>query len=81
MSADDIQQLQAIFPDASAEALAAVLELSGDVAVATDYLLSNEGALEEVENGLRAGQGDGAAAVGGGGGVGGGAAEADADEV
>ena len=58
MSADDIQQLQAIFPDASAEALAAVLELSGDVAVATDYLLSNEGALEEVENGLRAGQGN-----------------------
>lgn len=43
-----------MFPDASADALTAVLELSGgDVNAATDYLLSNEGALEEVENGVR----------------------------
>ena len=49
-----MEQLQAMFPDASADALTAVLELSGgDVNAATDYLLSNEGALEEVENGVR----------------------------
>ena len=51
-----IEQLQQMFPDASADALTAILDLSGgDVNAATDYLLSNEGALEEVENGILGG--------------------------
>ena len=46
--------LVTVFPNASPEALAAVLEFSaGDETAALDFLLSNEGALREVEDGIR----------------------------
>ena len=39
-----VEQLQAMFPDAAAEALEAVLSmLGGDVAAATNFLLGEEG--------------------------------------
>ena len=66
MSGQDIEPLQAMFPDASADALRAVLALTGgDLNAATNFLLSND--LEEVEAEVVAGGGGGGGAAQGGG--------------